>query len=75
MQIETITFGQAEIQLADDPRTIRRLSADELPLIYRGSAAQVQMVRPGDLLHNCNRRRPTGNPQRYPPQILRGFHK
>jgi hypothetical protein len=35
MQIETITFGQAEIQSADDPRMIRRLSADNLPLIRR----------------------------------------
>jgi hypothetical protein len=40
----------------------------------RGSAAEVQMVCPSDLLHNCNHRRPTGHPQRSPPQILRGFH-
>ncbi|KAJ7827071.1 hypothetical protein B0H13DRAFT_1917873 [Mycena leptocephala] len=46
-----ITFGQAEIRSADDPRTMRHSSADDLPLIRRrsaihrrGSAAQVQMV-------------------------------
>jgi hypothetical protein len=33
MQIETITFGQAEIRLADELRTICHLSADDLPLI------------------------------------------
>jgi hypothetical protein len=40
MQIETITFGQAEIQLADDPRTIRHLSA-----ICHSSADDPQRVR------------------------------
>ncbi|KAJ7901406.1 hypothetical protein B0H13DRAFT_1882998 [Mycena leptocephala] len=36
MQIETITFGQAEIRSVDDPRTIRHSSADDLPLIRKG---------------------------------------
>jgi hypothetical protein len=75
MQIKTITFGQAEIRSADDLRKICHLSADDLPLIRRGSAAEVQMAHPSDLLHNCNCRRPTGHPRRSPPQILRGFHE
>ncbi|KAJ7924751.1 hypothetical protein B0H13DRAFT_1863777 [Mycena leptocephala] len=44
MQIETITFGQAEIRSADDPQMIRHLSADDLPLIRRRSAAHPQRV-------------------------------
>ncbi|KAJ7831283.1 hypothetical protein B0H13DRAFT_1915504 [Mycena leptocephala] len=44
MQIETITFGQAEIRSADDRRTIRHSSADDLPLVRRRSAAHLQRV-------------------------------
>jgi hypothetical protein len=40
VQIETITFGQAEIRSADDPRTICHSSADD----QQRSATQVQMV-------------------------------
>jgi hypothetical protein len=44
MQTETITFGRAEIRLAEDPRTICHSSADDLPLVRRQSAVHPQMV-------------------------------
>ncbi|KAJ7927249.1 hypothetical protein B0H13DRAFT_1861432 [Mycena leptocephala] len=39
IQTETICFSQAEIRWADERRIVRRLSADNLPLICRQAAA------------------------------------
>jgi hypothetical protein len=51
MQIKTITFGQAEIRSADadDPRTIRHSSADDLPLVCRRNPDIIIMADGGRL--------------------------
>ncbi|KAJ7867860.1 hypothetical protein B0H13DRAFT_1897396 [Mycena leptocephala] len=62
MQIETITFGQAEIRSADDRRMICHSSADDLPLIRRRSATHPQRVCSSGA-DGCDLPDSTGHPQ------------